>query len=100
MANLNRGRHYSAVRRDGKELYYIAPDGRLMATPTSTKSGAPEPGTPVALFPTRIVNGGTSTVGILWQYDVAADGRFLINVNADEASTAPITVIQNWKPRQ
>jgi hypothetical protein len=34
------------------------------------------------------------------QYDVAADGRFLINVNTDEANTSPITIIQNWQPKQ
>ena len=52
-----------------------------------------------ALVPTRIVNGGTSTVGVNWQYDVAADGRFLINVSADEGNV-PITVIQNWNPKR
>ena len=31
------------------------------------------------------------------QYDVARDGRFLINTVLDEASS-PITLLQNWKP--
>ena len=31
------------------------------------------------------------------QYDVAPDGRFLINMELDSA-TAPITLLQNWKP--
>ena len=32
------------------------------------------------------------------QYDVAPDGRFLINLNVDETAAAPITVITNWNP--
>jgi hypothetical protein len=31
------------------------------------------------------------------QYDVAADGRFLINTVLDNAA-APITLLQNWNP--
>ncbi|HTM05193.1 MAG TPA: hypothetical protein VL173_16905 [Vicinamibacterales bacterium] len=29
---------------------------------------------------------------------VTADGRFLINVNSDDATASGITVLQNWKP--
>jgi hypothetical protein len=32
------------------------------------------------------------------QYDVTRDGRFLINTIVDEATAAPITLIQNWAP--
>ena len=37
-------------------------------------------------------------VGTRQQYDVAPDGRFLINVRVEEANAAPITVITNWHP--
>ena len=48
------------------------------------------------LFPTRIVGGGgTETKGR--HYDVARDGRFLINTVLDDAS-APITLLMNWRP--
>ena len=40
----------------------------------------------------------TTTVSSRQQYDVTADGRFLINVNSDDATASPITVRQNWKP--
>ena len=85
-------------RKDGKELYYIAPDSKLMAVSISlpTTGGAPELGTPVALFQPHILYGGTMTPGVHWQYDVAPDGRFLINVTPGEVVTAPITVIQHW----
>jgi WD40 repeat protein len=85
-------------RRDGKELFYIAPDGRLMAAPVATGRDSFEPGTPVALFPTRIVGGGVSLFAA--QYDVAPDGRFLINVSQEEAVTSPITLLLNWPPRE
>jgi hypothetical protein len=32
------------------------------------------------------------------QYDVAADGRFLINMELDDDVGTPITLIQNWDP--
>jgi hypothetical protein len=85
-------------RRDGKELFYIAPDGRLMAAPVAIGRDSFEPGTPVALFPTRIVGGGVSLFAA--QYDVAPDGRFLINVSQEEAVTSPITLLLNWPPRE
>jgi hypothetical protein len=45
--------------RDGKELFYIALDGRLMAVPIRTLAdgSAPRAGTPVPLFATRIFGG-------------------------------------------
>ena len=84
-------------RHDGKELYYIAPDGRLMAASIAIQGATLEPGTPVALFQTRIVGGGTLR-GNHQQYDVAPDGRFLINVTVEEDAATPITLLQNWKP--
>lgn len=85
-------------RKDGKELYYIAPDSSLMAVAVATTSGPPQLGAPFALFRPRILLGGTATIGYQAQYDVAPDGRFLINVTAGADLTAPITVIQNWAP--
>jgi eukaryotic-like serine/threonine-protein kinase len=83
-------------RHDGKELYYIAPDARLMAVPITTKGTTLEPGTPLTLFQTRIVGGGSYINRP--QYDVAPDGRFLINGAMEATAVPPITLIQNWKP--
>jgi hypothetical protein len=82
----------------GNEVYYIAPDGTLMATPIAVKGAAIEPGLPMPLFATRIAGGGTNTYAKP-QYDVAPDGRFLINATTDEATTSPIMLLLNWKPR-
>jgi len=86
-------------RADGKELYFIAPDGNLMAAPVTTHSekGATtfEVGTPVALFPTRIAGGVETSARA--NYAVSRDGRFLINQEVEESTAAPITLILNWK---
>ena len=62
------------------------------------KGTALEPGTPVALFQTRIWGGGTNAA-LGQQYDVAPDGRFLIDVVITDAAPAPITLLLNWKPK-
>ena len=77
-------------------MYYIAPDGKLMAAPIAVQGDTLVPGAPVSLFQTRILGGGTNPGRS--QYDVAADGLFLINQMVDSASAAPITLLQNWKP--
>jgi hypothetical protein len=83
-------------RSDGKELYYLNPDGAMMAAQIKVNGATLEPGAPVMLFPTRIFGGGAD-VQLGRQYDVTADGRFLINTQLNEAA-APITLLQNWNP--
>jgi eukaryotic-like serine/threonine-protein kinase len=81
--------------RDGHELYYLAPDSRLMAVSIRPSATSFEFGSPVSLFQARMLGGG-SEAAQGWQYDVAADGRFLMNVPAQDATASPITVILNW----
>ncbi len=83
-------------RRDGRELYYINAEGELMAAPTVTDGDSFQVGAPVKLFAPQIYGGGAD-VAQGSQYDVAPDGRFLINTVLDEV-TSPITLLQNWKP--
>jgi Tol biopolymer transport system component len=87
-------------RRDGKELFYIGLDGRLMAAAIAFPPGGQtvEAGPPMSLFATRIV-GGALQGAFRAQYAVSNDGqRFLINSYTEEAATPPITVILNWHP--
>ena len=87
-------------RRDGKELFYIALDGRLMAAPIqfAANGQAVEAGAPVPLFATRV--GGAVQGFNRQQYMVSPDGqRFLMNTVTEEANTSPVTVILNWKPK-
>jgi Tol biopolymer transport system component len=79
----------------GQEVYYISPDGKLMAVPVKVTSGTLEAGAPVTLFAPKIV--GVDSVDTGLQYDVSEDGRFLLNTVSDD--TSPITVIVNWAPR-
>jgi serine/threonine-protein kinase len=87
---------FPAWRPDGKELFFINPMGAMMAAPIAVTGSTLEPGVPVALFPTRVVGGGVDAQ-YGRQYDVAPDGRFLINTQLDSAA-APITLLQNWNP--
>jgi eukaryotic-like serine/threonine-protein kinase len=87
---------YPGWRPDGKELYYIGPNGEMMAAPITVTGTTLEPGAPVALFPTQIFGGGVDNAQGR-QYDVTRDGRFLINTVLEGASS-PITLLQNWHP--
>ena len=84
--------------RDGKALYYVAPDATLMAAPIAAKGATLEPGTPVPLFRSRIRGEGTELY-LREQYDVAGDGRFLINVTTSDGFTSPLTLLVNWQPK-
>jgi serine/threonine protein kinase/dipeptidyl aminopeptidase/acylaminoacyl peptidase len=82
-------------RADGKEIFYIAPDGRLMAVPLrySSDNQTVEPGTPVPLFLTRVSS--TAIGGSGEEYTVSADGqRFLMNAFTERADV-PITLVLN-----
>ena len=56
-----------------------------MTVPIAVRGGSVEGGTPESLFQTRIVGGGAARLGRRQQYDVAPDGRFLINVALENA---------------
>jgi Tol biopolymer transport system component len=79
------------------EVYFIAPDSKLMASSITVHGATVEPGVPIVLFQTRIEGGGTTLLGVQSQFDVARDGRFLINTLTDSSSSL-ITIIQNWAP--
>lgn len=84
-------------RRDGKELFYISPDLKMMAVDV-TKGTKLEFGQPKELFQTRISLGGTLAYRML-RYDVTRDGsRFLINTEPESATSAStsITIVLNW----
>ncbi len=83
-------------RRDGRELYYLAPDNRLMTASVNGESTAFQVGAVQTLFQTR-PRLSTALFGID-PYDVSADGqRFLVNtLMQDTTSSAPITIVVNW----
>jgi eukaryotic-like serine/threonine-protein kinase len=78
-------------RRDGRDLFYLAGDGKLMATPVRSGESF-EGGAAVSLFEFR-AGSGTGFV----PYASTADGqRFLINAAVDTEPGAPLTVVLNW----
>jgi len=81
-------------RGDGKELFYLSADGKMMAAPVTTGAHF-DAGTPVVLFqstPRQPV-----LVYDLFVYDVSRDGqRFLINTQVKQADSSPMSVILNW----
>ena len=83
-------------RRDGKEIYYIALDGKLMAVDVKMTPQF-EHSIPKPLFRARIFGSGTLAGGAYFRYAAAPDGkRFLIDSVAEETVQAPITVVLNW----
>jgi hypothetical protein len=80
-------------RADGRELFFIGPDRRLMAAPVRTGSTF-EHATPIPLFTTRVPDLGNP---FRTNYTVTRDGqRFLIKTVADNATPTSITVVTNW----
>ena len=72
--------------RDGKELFFLDADRKMMAV--EVKAGSKfEPGVPHTLFDTRDVGD--------W-FDVGKDGRFLIPSLGEQAAGVPMTVVVNW----
>jgi len=73
-------------RRDGKELYYISSDRKLMGVEMPA-------GSPRALFDVR-VSGLTDT---RTHYFPSSDGRrFLVNTLVQAGVSSPMTVVVNW----
>ncbi len=97
----NNGGSSPRWRHDGKEIFYIGGDQKLLAVPVNPSTKGFEISTPETLFQVPAGNGNFGTVRGLTitrqQYDVTADGqRFLFNVLVDESAETPITVVTNW----
>ena len=81
------GGRYPEWRRDGRELFYMRPDGTIMAVAFEPDSGFGEPSElfRVAMRPTEAYDA----------FDVAPDGeRFLVLERT--GPQAPLTLVQNW----
>ena len=87
------GGSFPVWRHDSRELFYRASDGKLMAVPVAPGSDF-KPGAPVPLFQPPRAAIGTLAAGTF--YDVAPDGRFLINILVERTSP-PATVVMNWR---
>jgi eukaryotic-like serine/threonine-protein kinase len=80
---------------EGKELFYIAQDGRLMSVALRYRpDGQVDPASPVALFATRVSSAPNG--GSVVEYDVSRDGRRFLMNSFVEQTGAPMTIVLNW----
>jgi hypothetical protein len=80
------GGHDARWPHDGRELFYVAPDNRLMAVSVALAGSRFVPAAPRGLF--ALPKGS--------EYEPSHDGqRFLVNEKVSGAS--PITIVLNWK---
>ena len=81
-------------RRDGRELFYLSPERKMMAVDVKATAATFEAGRPRELFQTHVADAPF----VAYNYDVSADGqRFLINTALDQAEgPPPVTVVMNW----
>jgi eukaryotic-like serine/threonine-protein kinase len=81
-------------RGDGKELFYLSSDGKIMAAPV-TEGANFDAGAPVALFQANPREAAATSEQTF--YDVTRDGqRFLINTEAKQTQVEPMSIILNW----
>lgn len=83
--------------RDGREIFYIAPDNKLMSVSVSGGSKL-DVKPPVALFETSTVIGADILATLRQQYDVTADGkRFLFLTRMQDQNPPPVAIFLNWQ---
>lgn len=77
-------------RGDGKELFFITEEKKLMAVDLKTE-GKFESGIPRELFPAGV------KTSFAYSYAATADGqRFLMSTPIDAPAGAPMTIVLNW----
>jgi Tol biopolymer transport system component/predicted Ser/Thr protein kinase len=77
-------------RADGREIFYAAPNGKLIAVEVTIKGGTIDVGAVSRLSVPVILRDD-------YAWDVSLDGeRFLVTAPAEQKSAAPLTLVQNW----
>ncbi|MHB8540928.1 MAG: protein kinase domain-containing protein [Candidatus Acidiferrales bacterium] len=78
-------------RHDGKELFYLAPDNKIMSAEIAEQGSGLSIGKVLPLFQAN----PTSKAG--WDYDVSADGKkFVVVSQGAQQASAPLTLVVNW----
>jgi Tol biopolymer transport system component len=90
----NGGGEQPRWKGDGKELFYLSQDGRIMAVPISAGISV-DAGSQTALFQANPREAVATSERIL--YDVDRNGqRFLINTQVKKTETPSLSVVLNW----
>jgi Tol biopolymer transport system component len=81
-------------RGDGKEIFYLSLDGKMMAVRVSSDGAAFQSSTPQFLFNTTPPHLRTPN----FEYDVSPDGeRFLMIEPREKPEYQPLTLVSNWR---
>ena len=92
------GGGYPRWRADGRELYFLSPNSRLMAV-RFDPGNPPVLASPVPLFEVSLVAHPDRANFAAYEYDVSSDGkRFLINRQVAQPEMN-MTIIVNWSPQ-
>jgi Tol biopolymer transport system component len=84
---VSQGGNQPRWRRDGKELFYLSPDGQLMASQVNASGSAFQASIPKPLF--------KAPQNVEWE--VSPDGtKFLFPVTGGDTTQSPFTVVLNW----
>jgi serine/threonine protein kinase len=75
--------------RDGKELYFIGAEQRMMAVSMNSSGVGLKPGPPQVLFDSHIASENMS-------FDIDANRRFLIPIASELTTATPLTLVLNW----
>jgi len=75
--------------QDGREIYYISSDGKMMVVPVRSGATSFEVGNAKELFPIAVRN----MTGM--PYDLTADRKFLVTTEL-QAPSSPVTLISEW----
>jgi Tol biopolymer transport system component len=81
--------------RNGKELFYIASDSKMMSVDVATRPVF-QAGTPQPLFPANIVDTGIRNGPLSW--DIAPDGKRFLIISPNTSDAHAVTVVLNWRP--
>jgi eukaryotic-like serine/threonine-protein kinase len=85
-------------RRDGKELFYAAADGRTIMSVAIDSLAPFRARTPTRLFTLGLDSTVTRTRVRNTVYDVSPDGqRFLVSVPVGQPASSQITLVLNWQ---
>ena len=93
----NNGGDWARWRRDGKELFYVAPNRDLRSVAIAGAPSSPEFGTPKVLFvlPATLTLQGAQQLP--YSYDVTPDGQRVLALLPTAPERPPLTVIVNWQ---
>ena len=87
-------------RANGRELYYIAPDNRLISVPVTMTANTFKAGSPSPLFRLNTKGAQGAAVGLALDpvYAPVGTDRFLVAENQSDTRASVVNLLFNWTP--